>query len=149
MLEYKFIAVPAEIVVFKIYELLELYPKFIPVESGRFSIANKILQFLESDNLTFIITIPIWDTSGRAHMKQIYNNEIEKQNIDYGEFEIINKIKESKYFKGLRMISKENFTYIDHNFKLFKNKTIQNTYVIIISSKKDFDTTLLMKYDFS
>jgi hypothetical protein len=113
------------------------------IESG----INKILQFLESDNLTFIITIPIWDTNGRAHMKQIYNNEIEKQNIDYGEFEIINKIKESKYFKGLRMISKENFTYIDHNFELYKNKTIQNTYVIILSNK-DINIDYLNKYNF-
>ena len=32
------------------------------------------------------------------------------------------------------MISKENFTYVDHNFQLYKNKTIQNTYVIILSN---------------
>jgi hypothetical protein len=44
------------------------------------------------------------------------------------------------------MIPKEKFTYIDHNFELYKNKTIQNTYVIILSNKeyiKKLDT-----YDF-
>ena len=38
-------------------------------------------------------------------------------NINYGDFEIIKEIKESKFFRELRMVSKEKFTYIDHNFK--------------------------------
>jgi hypothetical protein len=32
------------------------------------------------------------------------------------------------------MIPKEKFTYIDHNFELYKNKTIQNTYLIVLSN---------------
>ena len=78
--------------------------------------------------LNFIITIPIWDINGKSKM----NNNI--SNIDYGEFKIIENIKKNKHFKGLRMISKEKFTYLDHNFNLYKNVTIQNTYVIILSS---------------
>ena len=46
------------------------------------------------------------------------------------------------------MISKENFTYIDHNFKLSKNKTIQNTYVIILSTNEKLDTKKILEYDF-
>ena len=45
------------------------------------------------------------------------------------------------------MIPKEKFTYVDHNFELYKNKTIQNTYVIVLSNtdqKFDFIKT----YDF-
>jgi predicted aldo/keto reductase-like oxidoreductase len=80
-------------------------------------------------------------------MKQLFNNDLEKQNIDYGDFEIINVIKQSKYFKGLKMISKNSFTYVDHNFILFKNKTIQNTYVIILSND-DISINLLLNYDF-
>ena len=100
---------------------------------------SKLLTFLDEssitkNDLTFIITIPIWDIEGKKAMKELYNNELEKQNIDYGEFEIINSVKNSKYFKGLRMISKEEFTYVDHNFDLYKNKTIQNTYVILLSN---------------
>ncbi len=97
---------------------------------------NKLLYYLENttEPLTFIITIPIWDSDGRSYMKEHYNNELEKQNIDYGDFPIVNRAKSSKYFRGLRMIAKENFTYIDHNFELYKNKTIQNTYVIILSN---------------
>jgi hypothetical protein len=100
---------------------------------------SKLLTFLDEssmtkNDLTFIITIPIWDIEGKKAMKELYNNELEKQNIDYGEFEIINNVKNSKYFKGLRMISKEEFTYVDHNFDLYKNKTIQNTYVILLSN---------------
>ena len=47
------------------------------------------------------------------------------------------------------MISKENFTYIDHNFKLFKNKTIQNTYVIILSSDNTINIDCLLNYNFN
>ena len=83
--------------------------------------------------LTFILTIPVWDKEGQKMIN--YSNK-----IDYGEFEVINKIKESNFFRGLRIISKEEFTYIDHNFKLLKNKTIQNTYVILLSSNEtDFE----------
>ena len=110
---------------------------------------EKLFKFLDDaiDNLTFIITIPIWDKLGKLIMKDKYNNDFEKQNIDYGEFEIINKIRQSKYLKGLRMIPKEEFTYLDHNFELYKNKTIQNTYVIILSNKI-IDTSYLDNYDF-
>jgi len=115
---------------------------------------NKALESLEeakkkSLELTFIITIPIWDEEGKKVMKQTFNNDLPQQNIDYGDFDIIGKVKSSEFHKITRMIPKENFTYIDHNFKLFKNKTIQNTYVIIISSKEDLDTKVLMTYDFS
>jgi hypothetical protein len=109
---------------------------------------KKLFNFLETEEeLSFIITIPIWDLIGRKAMKEKYNNELEKQNIDYGDFEIINEMKQSKYFRGLRMISKDEFTYIDHNFELYKNKTIQNTYVIFLSNK-DINIEHLEKYNF-
>lgn len=97
---------------------------------------HNLFKFLDKTNeqLTFIITIPIWDLHGKSVMKEIYNNELEKQNIDYGDFLIMKEIKESKYFKKIRMLPKEKFTYVDHNFELYKNKTIQNTYVIILSN---------------
>ena len=97
---------------------------------------NKLFGFLSNsvEPLTFIITIPIWDNIGRNYMKEHYANELGKQNIDYGDFPIVNGVRESKYFRGLRMIPKEKFTYVDHNFELYKNKTIQNTYVIILSN---------------
>jgi hypothetical protein len=105
---------------------------------------HKLFNFLDetSESLTFIITIPIWDSYGKNIMKELFNNDLEKQNIDYGDFNIMKEIKESKYFKKLKMIPKEKFTYIDHNFELYKNKTIQNTYVIILSNSNnlmDFD----------
>lgn len=110
---------------------------------------TKLFTYLENATgpLTFFITIPVWDTDGRNIMKELYNNELEKQNIDYGDFEIIGMIKNSPYFKHLRMIPKEKFTYIDHNFELYKNKTIQNTYVIILSNN-DVDITKFNSYDF-
>lgn len=110
---------------------------------------EKLFTYLNDskEDLTFIITIPIWDNLGKTIMKTTYNNEYEKQNIDYGEFDIINKIKISKYFKCLRMIPKEKFTYLDHNFELYKNKTIQNTYVIILSNKT-INADNLFNYDF-
>jgi len=114
----------------------------------------KALNTLETakasgNNLTFIITIPIWDEEGKQIMRDKFNNELPQQNIDYGDFKIINKVKNSEFHRITRMIAKENFTYIDHNFKLFKNKTIQNTYVIILSSILDLKTEQLMEYNFS
>jgi hypothetical protein len=82
-------------------------------------------------------------------MKEEYNNELPQQNIDYGDFEIIKTVKESKYHKITRMIPKEKFTYVDHNYKLEKNKTIQNTYVIIISNNPETKKDFLESYDFS
>ena len=99
-----------------------------------------------SDELTFIITIPIWDIEGKEYMA---NNMTENNNnvIKYEDFNIMSIIKQSKYFKGLRMISKDNFTYFDHNFHLFKNKTIQNTYVILMSNGSA-SIDIINNYDF-
>ena len=104
---------------------------------------NKIFDHLENTNskLTFIITLPVWDTEGQS----LISNE--KPKIDYGSFDIIDKIKESKYYINSRIISKEDFTYIDHNFKLYKNKTIQHTYIIVLSSVS-VDFTPILNYDF-
>jgi hypothetical protein len=116
------------------------------------SITKALYHLEESDKnnkeLTFIITIPIWDNEGKKTMKEEFNNSLPQQNIDYGDFEIINTVKKSKYYKITRMIPKEKFTYIDHNHLLIKNKTIQNTYVIIISTKKEFDTNFILSYNF-
>jgi phosphorylated CTD-interacting factor 1 len=102
---------------------------------------KKLFTFLNSnENLTFIITIPIWDIEGQTMMNH-------KTSIDYGDFEIIKEMKESIYFKGLKMISKENFTYIDYNFGLYKNKTIQDTYIIILSNH-DINIDKLNTYTF-
>jgi hypothetical protein len=108
---------------------------------------TRILNLLDNTNeeLTFIITIPIWDAKGKKLMIEKYNNE-KYTSIDYGEFKIIDTIIASKYFKENKMISKEQFTYIDHNFLLFKNKTIQNTYVIILSNTTINKT--IENYDF-
>ncbi len=106
----------------------------------------KIFKHLEDSfnknlKLSFIITIPVWDKEGQQHFNSY------EQKIDYGEFDIINEIKESPFFIGLRMISKEQFTYIDYNFKLYKNKTIQHTYIILLSTDK-LDFNNIMEYDF-
>jgi hypothetical protein len=111
---------------------------------------KKILNILETsdNNLTFIITIPIWDNYGKEIMKNKFNNELKKQNINYGDFNIVNELRESRFFKKVKMIPKEEFTYIDHNFNLYKNKTIQNTYIFIISND-NYDFDKLDKYDFN
>ncbi len=110
---------------------------------------NKIIKHLDnsSDKLAFIITIPIWDNEGKEYMA---NNMTENNNniINYDDFEIMNIVRNSSYLKGLKMISKNDFTYMDHNFYLFKNKTIQNTYIIIMSN---YDCNFMEKineYDF-
>jgi len=110
----------------------------------------RLLELLKDNNdLSFIITIPIWDTKGRKIMRELYNNELEKQNIDYGDFEIMNTLRESPYLKKLKMIPKEKFTYLDHNFNLYKNRTIQNTYILVLSNTtKDFNEIDNYNYEF-
>jgi len=108
---------------------------------------RRLLFFLENSknknkNLTFIITIPIWDKEGQELLN--YHNK-----IDYGDFEIIKEIKESEFFIGLRLVSKDNFTYLDHNFKLYKNKTIQNTYIIMCSNDKFINFNKIINYNFN
>ena len=109
---------------------------------------EKIFNYLEMDNnYTFIITIPIWAINGKVIMKNKYNNLLSNQDIDYGEFNIIQKIITSKYLKFINMIPKEKFTYIDHNLELYKNKTIQNTYLIVLSNTL-FNDNFLKLYNF-
>ena len=111
-----------------VYTFNPPYQKNI-IDKGYIKINHHLnLAYNDDKELTFILTIPVWDKEGQKIIN--YSNK-----IDYGEFEVIDNIKKSKFFKGLRIISKEQFTYIDHNFKLFKNKTIQNTYIILLSSK--------------
>lgn len=97
---------------------------------------NKLFKLLDkaTDDLTFIITIPIWDNEGKEIMNKKYNSK-PCSNIDYGDFEIIKDINDSIYFKAKKMISKDDFTYLDHNFHLYKNTTIQHTYIFILSNK--------------
>jgi len=106
----------------------------------------KLFTFLNNANiankkLTFIMTIPIWDKEGQEILNQ-------QNKIDYGDFDIIKDIKNSKYFIGLKIISKDCFTYLDHNFKLYKNKTIQNTYIIMLSTDKLIDFSFIDNYNF-
>jgi hypothetical protein len=107
---------------------------------------KRLLGFLENaknnnKNLTFIMTIPIWDKEGQEILNQ-------QNKIDYGDFEIIKEIKDSAYFIGLRLILKDEFTYLDHNFKLYKNKTIQNTYIIMLSTDPSIDFSKILNYKF-
>jgi hypothetical protein len=107
---------------------------------------KKLFYFLDNaklnnKKLTFILTIPIWDKEGQELMDQ-------QNKIDYGDFEIIKETKESQYIINIRLISKDNFTYLDHNFKLYKNKTIQHTYIIMLSTDKDIDFSKINSYNF-
>lgn len=111
---------------------------------------NKIILNLDNTNedLCFIITIPIWDNMGKKYMA---DNMSENNNniIEYNDFDAMNIIRNSKYFKGLKMISKDKFTYFDHNFYLYKNKTIQNTYVIVMNNIVDSNyIDIISTYDF-
>lgn len=113
-------------------------PYQIDVINNGINILLNHLEKARSNNkeLNFIITIPIWDKKGKEFIKNNYKCDNKKE-IDYGDFEIINKIKSSKYFLGLRMIFKDNFTYLDHGYNVYKDVTIQNTYVIVLSSSTE------------
>ena len=110
---------------------------------------NRIFDFFKNtnQNLGFIITIPIWDNFGKKYMEE-KNSKNNNDIINYNDFKIIEEIKSKPYFYGLRMVSKNEFTYIDHNFHLFKNTTIQNTYIIILANFKNNYIEKVNNYDF-
>ena len=104
------------------------------IDDGIYKILDNLKNAKEQlKNLTFFLTIPVWDKEGQKELGS-------ENKIDYGEFEIIQIMKDSEFLKKLRIIIKDNFTYIDHNFQLYKNKTIQNTYFIVLSTtNQDFN----------
>jgi len=111
------------------------------IDDGIYKILNSLKKAKEqSKKLTFFLTIPVWDKEGQK--------EIGCENkIDYGDFEIIKVVKESDFYKKIRIINKEHFTYIDHNFQLYKNKTIQHTYFIVLSTANE-DFNKIDSYNF-
>ena len=122
------------------------YEKII-IERGVNNIL-KALQIAKKNNnkLTFILTLPIWDKKGKTLMNNFSCN---KNVIDYGEFSIINKIKSCIYFVGLKMVKKDQFSYLDYNNQYYKDKTIQNTYIILLSSKPKNETMeYINKYNY-
>ena len=110
----------------------------------------KSLKKADIDNkeLSFIITIPIWDKLGKKIMKYTYPEKIVKPIIEYNEFSTIKLIFNSIYFKAKLMVSKDKFTYLDHNFHLYKNVTIQHTYILVLSTTNYNFQEKLNTYDF-
>jgi hypothetical protein len=112
---------------------------------------HKLIKALDdnvNNKLSFILTIPIWDLTGKKIMKYRHPEKIKIEELDYGEFDIIKIIINSKYFKQKLMISKNDFTYLDHNFNLYKNSTIQNTYIFVLSNDSSKDFNKLKNYNF-
>ena len=112
---------------------------------------HKLIKALDdnvNNKLSFILTIPIWDLIGKKIMKYRHPEKTKIEELDYGEFDIIKIILNSKYFKQKLMISKNDFTYLDHNFNLYKNSTIQNTYIFVLSNDSSKDFNKLKNYNF-
>lgn len=116
---------------------------------------NKIISHLkkaETDNqkLGFIVTIPIWDKEGKDIMEKDFNSKPGKNmSIDYGDYNVINIINNSTFLKFKKMIPKYNFSYLDYFNMIYKDKTIQNTYVILLSnSHLELDVKILSDINF-
>jgi hypothetical protein len=116
---------------------------------------NKIIKHLDNSEenkepLGFIVTIPIWDKEGKNIMENEFNSKPGKNmSIDYGDYNVINIIKQSKYLKLKKMVPKYNFSYLDYFNMIYKDKTIQNTYIILLTnSHLNLDVNLLSSIDF-
>ena len=120
------------------------------MDSGIFRLLDLLDLATKSKNdLTFIITIRIWDKIGRKIMKYSYPEKLKTPVIEYDDFEGIQEIFKSKYFKTKLMIPKDKFTYLDHNFHLYKNVTIQHTYILVLSNTDIDFKSKLESYIFS
>ena len=127
-----------------------LYENFI-MEKG----INNLLKFLDDseikgNKLGFLITIPIWDNEGKKIMEKKFNSKPGKNmTIEYGDYTTIKLINNSKYLKFKRMIPKNDFSYLDYFNMIYKDRTIQNTYVILLTNKfMNVDTTILKNISF-
>jgi hypothetical protein len=102
---------------------------------------NKLFSYLDkNEKYGFFITVPIWDNEGKSNFNL-------NEKVIYNDFEIMYKVKKSKYLKLKLEIPKEKFSYLDHNNFNVKNITIQNTYVFILANYDDnFDN--IKNYDF-
>ena len=116
---------------------------------------KKILNHLDKSEqngkkLGFIVTIPIWDKEGKTIMENEFGSKPGKNmKIDYGDYNTIKMINESKYLKFKKMIPKYNFSYLDYFNMIYKDKTIQNTYVILLTNSfYNIDTKILSEIDF-
>ena len=119
------------------------------MDKGMYKILEN-LKVADTNNkkLTFIITIPIWDKLGKKIMKYNHPEKIEKPIIEYDEFMSLKYVFDSKYFKAKLMIPKDKFTYLDHNFHLYKNVTIQHTYILVLSTCNYKFKEILNQYNF-
>ncbi|VVU95591.1 Phosphorylated CTD interacting factor 1 WW domain [seawater metagenome] len=112
------------------------YENFI-MEKG----TEKIIKHLEESEkegnpLGFLITIPIWDIEGKKIMEENYNSKPGKNmSIDYAEYKTITLINNSPFLRVKRLIPKNDFSYLDYFNMIYKDKTIQNTYVILMTNK--------------
>ena len=116
---------------------------------------NKIISHLDSSELEneplgFVVTIPIWDKEGKDIMENDFNSKPGKNmSIDYGDYNVINIIENSPYLKLKKMVPKYNFSYLDYFNMIYKDKTIQNTYVILLTnSHLKLDVNILSNIDF-
>lgn len=89
---------------------------------------EKIFSLLEKDEYFFFVTVPVWDKQGREEINDKDNG------IEYGDFDIYNKVRVNPYTKYFKLIPKNKFLYCDYSNVKYKNKFIQNTYLIIISN---------------
>jgi len=116
---------------------------------------NNLLKFLDEseingNELGFLITIPIWDNEGKIIMEKKFNSKPGKNmTIEYEDYTTIKLINDSKYLKFKRMIPKNDFSYLDYFNMIYKDRTIQNTYVILLTNKfMNIDTTILNNISF-
>lgn len=87
-----------------------------------------IFNLMLTNKYFFFITVPVWDNKGREEINDKDNG------IDYGDFDIYNKVRVNPYTKFFKLIPKNKFLYCDYSNVKYKNKFIQNTYLIIISN---------------
>jgi hypothetical protein len=116
---------------------------------------KKILNHLKHSEeigkpLGFLITIPIWDKEGKNIMEKDFKSKPGKNMvIEYEEFKTISMIDESPYLKLKRLIPKNDFSYLDYFNMIYKDKTIQNTYVILLTNKHmEIDVDIIKNISF-
>ena len=101
---------------------------------------NQILDLIKQSDteLTFIITLPVWDIKGRQQIKRKCNIKgyEEKEYNELDGLRLLNLEENEKYFIYKKIFCRENFKYYDYISN--KHTIAAHTYFMVLSNNKRY-----------
>lgn len=100
------------------------YEEHVMLQSIRHCINNLSRALKKNKFLSYIVTIPVWDISGKQLLNEVKNN------IVYGKYMALWEAVRSGYLRDLRISSKYEHEYLD--YFIWKMKQASSTYTLLL-----------------